>query len=713
MSESLTVSTDLRERSQVESLGLADVADINRIGASFHVDPELRSTLGQFMTPTAIARYMASRFDEISDEVRLLDPGAGVGVLTAAFLERCIHQKAKPESVSVTCYEIDPGLMEYLDSTTKEAANQASVVDVSVRRNNCLEDFILAGSAEFHTELIGLGDSEKRLFTHVIMNPPYKKINAKSRHRLALRSANLETSNLYTGFMYLAAHRLVPGGEMVAIVPRSFCNGTYFTKFRKQFFSMMTLREVHLFEKRNSAFKSDGVLQENIILHAIRNAPKSRVRITTSSGGHFQFDQDTQSCFGGDITQNVVDYDSVIRHNDPNMFVHLISNRIEQGIVSRMSCFHSTLDDLNVRVSTGPVVQFRLRKDLRGNPGRDTVPLLHASHFQDGGIEWPSNKSKSNAIKVSKHSQKWLMPNNGYFVLTRRFSTKEERKRIVAVVYRSNLPGDWVGFENHLNVFHENGRGMPLPLAIGLRTYLNCSLVDRYFRQFNGHTQVNAMDLRSIPYPDREILERLGATIGETLLSQDEIDELIEREISHMTNQEDPLRGQRKIDQALGILKVLGMPRAQQNDRSALTLLALLDLRPKGSWKSNKRPLMGITPIMEYCREVYGREYAPNTRETFRRQTMHQFVEAGIARYNPDDPARPVNSPHACYQISEEIFEVLKTYGTNRWESALNEYLERKQPLSIKWAMHREMQQIPVHLPGNRQIELSPGLTVS
>ena len=147
------------------------------------------------------------------------------------------------------------------------------------------------------------------------------------------------------------------------------------------------------------------------------------------------------------------------------------------------------------------------------------------------------------------------MPNYGYFVLTRRFSAKEERKRIVAVVYRSNLPGDWVGFENHLNVFHENGRGMPLPLAIGLRTYLNCSLVDRYFRQFNGHTQVNAMDLRSIPYPDRQILERLGATIGETLLSQDEIDELIEREISHMTNQEDPLTGQRKIDQALGILK--------------------------------------------------------------------------------------------------------------------------------------------------------------
>ena len=135
-----------------------------------------------------------------------------------------------------------------------------------------------------------------------------------------------------------------------------------------------------------------------------------------------------------------------------------------------------------------------------------------------------------------------------------------------------------------------------------------------------------------------------------------------------MADDDNPLDAQRKIDEALEILKALGMPRGQQNDRSALTLLAL-DLKPPGVWSRLERPLMGITPIMGYAREYYGREYAPNTRETFRRQTMHQFVEAGIALYNPDDPERPVNSPNACYQVSEEASGVMMAFGTGAWQA--------------------------------------------
>ena len=151
------------------------------------------------------------------------------------------------------------------------------------------------------------------------------------------------------------------------------------------------------------------------------------------------------------------------------------------------------------------------------------------------------------------------------------------------------------------------------------------------------------------------------------------------------------------------------MPRRQQNDRSALTLLALLDLRPSGTWQEIERPLRGITPIMEYTREHYEREYAPNTRETFRRQTMHQFVEAGIALYNADDPARPVNSPNACYQASEEAVRVIATFGTDAWQAALDEWLEARKTLAAKWARDREMQMIPVTVAPGREIALSPG----
>jgi len=137
----------------------------------------------------------------------------------------------------------------------------------------------------------------------------------------------------------------------------------------------------------------------------------------------------------------------------------------------------------------------------------------------------------------------------------------------------------------------------------------------------------------------------------------------------------------KEISQALDILKQLGMPKAQLNERSALCLLALLNLRPNKPWKSAEAPLVGITPMMTFSRSRYRKKYAPNTRETFRRQTMHQFVAAGIALYNPDEPERPVNSPNAVYQIEPELLRLLKTYGTSGWPTGMKTYLSTRETL--------------------------------
>jgi adenine-specific DNA-methyltransferase len=294
-------------------------------------------------------------------------------------------------------------------------------------------------------------------------------------------------------------------------------------------------------------------------------------------------------------------------------------------------------------------------------------------------------------------------------LVTKRFTAKEERRRIVASVYSSDLPGDLIGFENHLNILHARQTGLSSALARGLALYLNSGLVDRYFRQFNGYTQVNATDLRSLRYPQREVLERIGQDADGATLSQQDIDTIIEEELAHMADAKNPLQAQQKIDDALNILTALGMPRGQRNERSALTLLALLDLQPSGAWNTLHKPLMGFTPIMDFTREHYGREYAPNTRETFRRQTMHQFVEAGIALYNPDEPERAVNSPKACYQISEEAFAVILAFGTDAWKGTLDAYLEGQETLAAKWAKHRQMQMIPVQVADGKEITLTPG----
>ena len=687
----------------------AEIADFYRLDASLKLDPKKRSGLGQYMTPVSIGRFMASLFDAVSGEVRLLDPGAGVGSLSAAFIERCSDETKKPRSVSLDCYEIEPVLIGHLESTLNEAEIQGRASGIDVTGTIHTDDFILSFAHGSRADLFQSAESEDEPFTHVIMNPPYKKIHSASAHRSALRRAGLETSNLYTGFMFLAALRLAEGGEMVAIVPRSFCNGPYFKPFRDQFFSLMKLRHVHVFEKRDAAFENDEVLQENIIIHAVRGTASSQVLITTSRGGAFAFDPESQDYVGEDMTQRIVDSTAVIRPGDPDKVVHIASTEFEQGIVNRMAHFTASLSDLGIEVSTGPVVDFRLCQDLRAEPGKGTVPLLYATHFQGGKLEWPKTTKKPNAIAVTEKSRKWLYPNEGHFVVTRRFTSKEEERRIVASVYSSDLPGEMVGFENHLNVFHANRKGISQSLAYGLSVYLNSSLVDYYFRQFNGHTQVNAADLRSLHYPTRETLERLGKKAGQTGLSRQEIDDLIEGELALMTDEENPLLAQQKIEEALQIVRALGMPKGQQNERSALTLLALLNLKPSGTWEAVEKPLMGITPIMEYCREHYGREYAPNTRETFRRQTMHQFVEAGIALYNPDQPDRPVNSPKACYQISAEAFAVIQTFGTDAWQAALDAYLEGRETLAAKWAKHREMRMIPVQVAEGQEIILTPG----
>ena len=689
---------------------VAETAEFYRVAAPLKLDPKKRSVLGQYMTPAPIGQFMASLFENTSNDIRVLDPGAGVGSLTAALVERLCENGRQPRSATFICYEIEHLLIGYLRSTLDEAVAQCEFSQIKATGEIHETDFILSNQSGTQPNIFDTDWQSDDGFTHVIMNPPYKKINSASPHRAALRKAGIETSNLYTGFMFLATQRLREGGEMVAIVPRSFCNGPYFKPFREQFFSMMALRHIHIFEKRNSAFKNDEVLQENLILHAVKGVKPVTVKITTSRGGDFELDKDCGECTAQDMTQRAVEYEAVIRADDPNQFVHIVTTDLDQGIVDLMANFTATLSDIGLEVSTGPVVDFRLKKDLRALPEKGAVPLLYAAHFQGGGFQWPKDMKKPNAIKVSEDSRRWLWVNEGCYVLTRRFTSKEERRRLVASIYAASLPGELIGFENHLNVFHTGQAGMPRELATGLNIYLNSSLLDRYFRQFNGHTQVNATDLRALRYPEREILERMGQAADGAVLSQQDIDTIIEGELQKMPEEINPLHAQQKIDEALQILKALGMPKGQQNERSALTLLALLALQASGAWNKLDRPLMGITPIMDFTRQHYGREYAPNTRETFRRQTMHQFVEAGIALYNPDKPDRAVNSPKACYQISREAFQVILTFGTEQWETTLEAYLAGQETLAAKWAKHREMQMIPVTVADGQEITLTPGV---
>lgn len=675
-----------------------NAAEFLRLAATQLRSRDQRSERGQFFTPWPIAKRMAGLFQKEHASVRILDPGAGTGSLTAALVTALLEREIPPTAIQTTTVESDPQLRSHLSSTIAACRSACDARRIAFSAAIVQDDFIRVAATQLQNQLSVAAPQ----YDCIILNPPYLKLSAASPERQILNDLHLPTPNLYAAFVGLSAMLLAPGGELVAITPRSFCNGPYFTPFRRFLLDRVTLTSLLLYTTRNRAFDEDKVLQENIILAGIKGRPQASatVAIRTST--------DPTS---GDDTILHVRYHDVIHENDPARVIRIVQDSMQRDISQHMTKLPATLRDLDLEVSTGRVVDFRARDFLRDDPEPGTVPLLYANHFDSGGISWPKQPSrKPNAIVQCPETASLLVPTDIY-VLIKRFSTKEERRRLVAVVLNpSNLSSSMVGIENHINYVHQRGRGLPRDVARGLALFLNSTLVDEYFRQFNGHTQVNASDLRSLRYPSRAALAALGQRVTTLDLTQDAIDQLVEQEVFHMTPNagNSPSQHKTRVEQAIAALKALGLPRQQQNERSALTLLALLNLKPQTPWAEAENPLRGITEMMEYFKAHYGKQYAPNTRETVRRQTVHQFLEAGICIQNPD-VIRSVNSPQSVYQVPETLLPLFKAFNTPAWEALLRHHLLCVGTLTDKYARERDMKRIPIQLGADHSISLSPG----
>ena len=202
--------------------------------------------------------------------------------MSAALVRRLCASPHKPKSISVTAYELDEALMSRFSATLGECQQECERAGIWFSATVLNEDFIAAAAPMVRGDLFA---SHRPRFNAAIVNPPYRKIRSDSAARLLLRSAGIETSNLYTGFVALITRLLADRGELVAITPRSFCNGPYFKPFRTDFLETMSLRRLHVFESRSAAFSRDDVLQENIIFHAVKGATKPEQVVISSSSG--------------------------------------------------------------------------------------------------------------------------------------------------------------------------------------------------------------------------------------------------------------------------------------------------------------------------------------------------------------------------------------------------------------------------------------------
>lgn len=474
------------------------------------LDPKTQDQLGQFFTPSRAAALIAStlRLPE-TGSLRVLDPGAGTGMLAAALVARILSE-TPDVSVHVVAVEVDelitPLLVETLEGC--KVAGEGRVTFEVV-------------AADYITSSTGL-DPDPRLsgFDLVIQNPPYAKLAASSPLRRAVREVGVDAPNLYAAFLTLAARALNPGGQLVAITPRSFFNGPYFGDFRRWILEAVALDRVHVFESRSTVFADTGVLQENIIFSATKDGDRSSVMLSGSVGHE------------DDAYHRMVGYQDVVHPADPHRFIRLAVSDEDTAIAEEMLAFPDTLATLGITVSTGRVVDFRSRANLRMEAVEGAFPLVYPGNVRGGRVVWPREIRKAQwYLPVERADQRWLVP-AGWYCVTKRFSAKEERRRIVAGVWSPNAFNGPVAMENHLNYFHRAGDPLDRNLALGLMLWLNSTLVDRFFRTFSGHTQVNATDLRSLRFPSLGLLRRLGAAAPEELPEQHAVDALIRQTLA-------------------------------------------------------------------------------------------------------------------------------------------------------------------------------------
>jgi adenine-specific DNA-methyltransferase len=424
-----------------KELGLLDYSAALQEWHEAATSVDARKDKGQVFTPQGVCRFMATRLTRIPDRFRILDPGAGTGSLTAAVCER-LMTIGSSRQIEIVLYENDAMLLPLLEENMRRCREALQSAGHEVRYTIEEEDFILGTRGRRPQRMLFDDGAAVEEFDAVIMNPPYFKIGADSAHALAMGDVFQGQTNIYTLFMARAAELLRANGELVAITPRSFCNGLYFKNFRRWFFSRMALRHVHLFECRRSTFAN--VLQESVITHTQRlGIAVPLTTITTSLGRDIPLKPE----------ELTLPSSKILDDTSGDMVLRIPATAEEAAVIDAVESWPDRFAELNLRISTGPVVLFRAEEFLLAKPdGKETAPLIGPHNVRPFETVWPLEKrGKPTAFRVCPASVKHLVPTRNY-VLLRRFSAKEERRRLTASWFlHTEGRGSYLALEDHIN----------------------------------------------------------------------------------------------------------------------------------------------------------------------------------------------------------------------------------------------------------------------
>ena len=511
--EQSTRESSASEAHSQELLGanIRPTQQADRAGAAYasEVTTDHRKNHGLYLTPVAVADFMAAQVNVKGDSIRVLDPAAGAGILLCALVEAFAARPKPPHRIELVAYEIDPQLAVILGKVLEHLEAWGAQRRIEICVQVVCRDFVLE-HADALRNAAGLLPLlvDSNTFDVVIANPPYFKLNKADPRAQAAAGVVHGQPNIYGLFMAVGAALLRQGGELVFITPRSYASGPYFRLLRERFFDAIRPELVHVFGSRRDPFNRDAVLQENVILKGVhqegwlRRESAEQMTISSSVG---VFDLDTPE-------QRSVRVDSVLDMGSREKILRLPVNDAEDDITRLVESWPGSLRAYGLQISTGPVVPFRVREfiDKAGKVPGSHVPLLWMNNIQPMQVTWPIGRHKPEYIKHVSATLVLLVPNRNY-VLLRRFSAKEEARRLVAGPYLARTSDtSMVGFENHLNYIYRPGGTLTEDEAFGIAALLSSPLLDTYFRISNGNTQVSATELRTMPLPPLAVIHAIG-----------------------------------------------------------------------------------------------------------------------------------------------------------------------------------------------------------
>lgn len=449
-----------------------------------------RKKIGQFFTAPTTARFMSGLFD-IPDKavLKVLDAGAGSGILSAALMER-LDSIESIKRVELICYELDDNVLPLLENTLTYISQHVHFELIyEIRREN----FITSQEQAFKGTGIPLQADI------CIGNPPYKKIGKTAAEALAMPEVCYGAPNLYFLFAAMSLFDLTANGEMVYIIPRSWTSGAYFKAFREYLLKNGSIEHIHLFVSRDKVFSSESVLQETIIVKIRKTQDHSdSITITSSDDSGF-----------AELNRMVLPTSNVIFGK--NHYIYLITTPEEAGLLRTMQKFPQTLPSIGLKMKTGLTVDFREREQVCNEPESGTVPMFFAQHIQNARIIHPIGK-EGEWIRQNKQG---LLQKNSNYLFVKRFTSKEESRRLQCGIYLAEDFSDYdvISTQNKLNFIDNMGNNISKETVYGLYVLFNSTMYDKFYRILNGSTQVNSTEVNTMPIPELESINNMGRQI--------------------------------------------------------------------------------------------------------------------------------------------------------------------------------------------------------